>query len=183
MNKHAYLQALRKHLNSVQNLDTEDIIQDYALHFDHAVQEGRAEEEVARRLGEPQQIAAEIMAELQIDRAEQKPTMRNLSRAVMATASLGVFNLLVVLLPFLLSLVAIGLLYGISLLLLGSPLVYLIQDGFSTEFVLSSFNMLGFMGIGVLLLLGMNRLTRGYYRFGLRYLRWNIKKTGVGKHE
>lgn len=59
MTKTQYLNELRKELKANSVGDIEDIIAEYEEHFDFKAEEGVTEEETARKLSSPQEIAAE----------------------------------------------------------------------------------------------------------------------------
>ena len=59
MTKTQYLNELRKELKANSVDDIEDIIAEYEEHFDFKAEEGITEEETARKLSSPQEIAAE----------------------------------------------------------------------------------------------------------------------------
>ena len=59
MTKTQYLNELRKELKANSVGDIEDIIAEYEEHFDFKAEEGVTEEETARKLSSPQELAAE----------------------------------------------------------------------------------------------------------------------------
>jgi len=74
MNKQAYLAALEKALKAKGVGDCADILEEYAEHFDMKTADGYGEEEIAARLGSPEEIAAQFegMLSEQGDRAGSK---------------------------------------------------------------------------------------------------------------
>ena len=61
MNKKQYLDALEKELRQSKVADVEDVLADYEAHFTRKTQDGYTEDEVARKLGTPQEIAADFL--------------------------------------------------------------------------------------------------------------------------
>lgn len=59
MNKHEFLEELKKELEKRNVSDTEDIISEYEDHFAFKAEEGRTEEEIAKKLSSPKEIAEE----------------------------------------------------------------------------------------------------------------------------
>lgn len=59
MNKYEFLEELKKELEKHNVSDTEDIISEYEDHFAFKAEEGRTEEEVAKKLSSPKEIAEE----------------------------------------------------------------------------------------------------------------------------
>ena len=60
MTRNEYLSALRAELKRRGADDIEDILAEYAEHFACKLADGYSEEEIAARLGEPAQIAAQF---------------------------------------------------------------------------------------------------------------------------
>ena len=61
MNKNQYLEELRKELMANNVTDIEDIISEYEQHFAFKQEEGSTEEEIARKLSSPNEIAKEYV--------------------------------------------------------------------------------------------------------------------------
>jgi len=60
MNRHEYLASLEKALKSAGVRDASDILEEYAEHFDMKTADGYGEDEIAARLGPPEEIAAQF---------------------------------------------------------------------------------------------------------------------------
>ena len=61
MNKKQYLDALEKELSLLRVNDIGDVLADYEAHFARRIADGYTEEETARRLGDPREIAADFL--------------------------------------------------------------------------------------------------------------------------
>ena len=61
MTKQEYLDELRKELKNNNVDEIEDIISEYSEHFDFKLEEGFTEEEIAKKLSSPKEIAKEYM--------------------------------------------------------------------------------------------------------------------------
>ena len=59
MTKNQYLDELKKELKSNNVPDMNDIIAEYEEHFKFKIEEGKTEEEIARKLSSPKEIAKE----------------------------------------------------------------------------------------------------------------------------
>jgi len=59
MNKQAFLQELTRRLEERNVPDVAEIVAEYAAHFSHKAADGYAEEEIAEKLGDPRELAAE----------------------------------------------------------------------------------------------------------------------------
>lgn len=72
MTKNKYLEELRKELklNNVEDID--EIVAEYEEHFDFKIEEGLSEEEIAKKLSSPKEIAKEyISKEVDINKFEK----------------------------------------------------------------------------------------------------------------
>lgn len=63
MNKAGFLDILCERLAGMPEFEIDEIIADYARHFDDGAAVGRSEEEIARALGDPRRLARELRAE------------------------------------------------------------------------------------------------------------------------
>jgi len=100
MNKQTFMLKLKQGLNGLSEEDTREILYDYEEHFEIGRLEGRTEEEIAVALGNPESLAKELRASIQITRAKNDSSVKNIFSALGATIGLGFFNLIFVLGPF-----------------------------------------------------------------------------------
>ncbi len=61
MTKKQYLDALEKELRSRRVADVEEVLSDYEAHFARKAADGYSEEDIARKLGTPQDIANDFL--------------------------------------------------------------------------------------------------------------------------
>jgi uncharacterized membrane protein len=97
MTKDAFLAALRAHLTGVPPAAADDIVADYASHFDEGLAAGRTEQEIAAALGDPARLARELRAEAGLKRWEQERSPAAAAGAILAILSLGAIDLLILL--------------------------------------------------------------------------------------
>jgi uncharacterized membrane protein len=97
MNKEAFLISLRAHLTGAPLAAADDIVADYASHFDEGVAAGRTEEEIAAALGDPARVARELRAEAGLKRWEEERSPAAAAGAILAILSLGAIDLLILL--------------------------------------------------------------------------------------
>jgi uncharacterized membrane protein len=184
-NEQEYIRILRNRLEGVlPKDDLEDLLADYSEHFRIGKADGRTEEELFRSLGSPEDVAREIKATHLVQKAECVRTCGNIFHAVVATLGLGLFNLVFVLVPFIILVVLllfvfiIGVLFAIfgpaafvfSLLqLLGFPAFAIWLSPAA-----GAFFSVGITAVGLLLIIGDYYLARFFYHLGIRYLKWNI---------
>lgn len=176
MNKKQFLNELDSYLQKLPSSERQEILQDFEEHFAIGMEEGKTEEEIAKSLGSPQQIAKEMTATYHIEKVEEKITTGNIFRAVIAAISLGFFNFIIVLGPFigLVSVVIAGWLIGFGFLL--SPILAILNP----VFVPGTFEWFDFFfsiflcGLSIFVLLGMYYVTKVLAIIFVKYLRWNV---------
>lgn len=182
-----YIRTLRDRLTGhVSQEDLDEILSDYAEHFSIGKSEGRSEQELCTALGTPEDVAREILASYLVTKAEQARSAGNIWHAVMATLGLGLFNLICVLIPFvlLIALLVIIFIAGMVMLVSG-PIMLLIAVmqliGFTIPVswwsspVMGIFISIGLCIAGIILVILDFHLARYFYRIAIRYLKWNIR--------
>lgn len=177
VNRNQFLSQLEASLNKLPVEEKQDILQDFEDHFSFGIAEGKTEEEIASALGSPQQIAKEMVAAHHIEKVEQSFTTGNILRAVLAAISLGFFNVIIVLGPFLalVSVVFAGWLAAVSMIL--SPVLVLINIMlFAGSFMMFDlFIAILACGIGLFLAIGMYFITKILMKTFVKYLKLNMK--------
>lgn len=111
MNKKDYLDLLRYYLRDLPEIVVEDIVYDYEEHFNIGLSKGKTEEEIAKELGYPDDVAKEYLKGDFNKRPERKAyeNSENLAADDLdkeKDSKLGWIILLIVLSPLILSLVA-----------------------------------------------------------------------------
>lgn len=157
---------------------------DFEEHFRVSAELGRSEDEAASELGDPRIIAKELLLGYRVEQADDKRgSMRLVSRAVFAAVSLGFFNLVFVLGPFI---GVIGVLIALwassaAVVLSAIPVMYegLFGDAFTS--VQAGFIAIALVGFGMLLGAGAHWLTRAFAKMMLGYLKFNSKVIRVRK--
>ena len=184
MNRDKFLEILSKELTDIQEDDKMEILFDYNEHFTIGIQEGRTEEEIAESLGEPKIIAKQIKADYKINKAEETASTGNVFRAIFAVISLGFFNLIFVLGPFLgivgvlfgLFAAAIALVFSGIALFIGTFAAPIFPQFISipTNPVICIILSIGITALGILFTIGVGYLTKWFYKLTVKYLRLNI---------
>ncbi|WP_028559616.1 HAAS signaling domain-containing protein [Paenibacillus pinihumi] len=175
MSKEVYLNELIQYLKPLPPAEQADIIAEFREHFELAEFNGRSKEEVIAKLGNPRLVAREALAQYQIRKAGKSLSLSGVIKAVIATMSLGLFNLIIVLLPFAASLALLAGVFGFALFLIVSPILLSIQHQSIMILTNEFFLMAGLVGAGLLLFIGAVKFTRLYYDLVLRYLRYCLK--------
>ncbi len=185
MNKESYLRELRTSLEGLPEKEKVEIVADYDEHFRAGSEEGKSEEEIARSLGNPRSIGRSFRIDSMIQETEGRSATAVL-RAVFATLSLGFFNVVVVLGPFVgilavvVSLWAVAASIGLSglgvvLAVIAQPILpaYITTGGFHPVFLI--FAGIGLAALGVLAGIGMWQLTKWVVRMIGKYVQFNVR--------
>ena len=64
MNKEHFMIELKLSLRDLDESERQDVMRDYLEHFENGLAEGKTEEQIAKELGSPSQIAKEILTTL-----------------------------------------------------------------------------------------------------------------------
>ncbi|MDP7992267.1 DUF1700 domain-containing protein [Bacillus sp. MHSD_36] len=180
MNKSEFLAQLSSSLRNIPNSEKEDIISEYETHFISGKQDGKCEEEIARKLGNPKTIAKELTVSYAISNADSKRSFKNMLTALFSVMSLSVLNfsfifvaffVLLFLLPFLLVLIIA------TPVLIISPIL-LIGLGFFKGFHQISYsdvyNVFIAFCVGLLISVVCYQMVKHIYALLVKYLKWNI---------
>lgn len=178
MNRQEFLNALRDELMKFDEAERREILYDYEEHFRSGLAEGKSEQEIAASLGNPQDIAKEIIADFRVSQAQQHGSVRNMTNAVLATLSLGFINLVFVLGPLLGLLGTLFGFYCAALALLGAPLLLLVgslRPVTTPEILVALFSSMISIGLGLLLAIILVYVTRWTGHLFMHYLKLNIR--------
>ena len=184
MNKEQFLKQLEVSLKRLSKEESQNILQDYEEYFAIGIDKGKSEQEISESLGNPKQIAKELLASYHLDMVEQATSAGNILRAVWAVIGLGFFNVLIVLAPFcaLVGVVISGWLASIAFIL--APFSILINLFIGVFRMFDLFFSLGLCGIGIFIAMGMFVATKALTKGFIRYLKFNITFVKGGlKHE
>jgi uncharacterized membrane protein len=185
MSRAEFLARLRQGLAGLPAAQSEEIIGDYATHFDEALAAGRSEEEVAAALGDPQRLARELRAEAGLRRWETHRTPGALIAAIVSLGGLLALDVLI-LLPILTVIAILAFAGGITLVAIGIAGLAVLLSGLfhglgpagvagAASRVLAGVGLLagsiGFAAVGWLVLEGIVRLLGNYARLHYRVLK------------
>lgn len=91
MTKNEYLKSLAGSLNGHLSKDEiSEILRDYREFFEDGAMQNEDETQTAERLGDPKEVAIQIVAESYIDQAQAAPTVKNLFKARAAVKAFSV---------------------------------------------------------------------------------------------
>jgi len=106
MTRSEFIRRLKAGLKGMATADAAEIIADYEAHFDAGIAEGRAEEEIAAALGDPDRLAREIRLEAGIRGWQERRSPTSAFAAIVAFMGLATLDILI-LLPLIISVIAV----------------------------------------------------------------------------
>lgn len=186
MNKVEFFQKFERSLRGLPKEEKQNIIADFEEHFRNSAAEGRSEAETAETLGNPLSIGRLAKTELLVLEAEKNKTAKNVFRAVLAAAGLGLFNIIVVIGPFF---GIVGVLIGLwaaalSLTLSGigtvaamafTPLFRYFIGYPVTSILFALFAGIGLTAFGGLFGIGMVYVTKWFAKITLGYVKATVR--------
>jgi uncharacterized membrane protein len=184
-NEQEYIRILRNRLEgTLPRGELDDIISDYSEHFTIGKANGRTDEELWQSLGSPEDVSREIRVMHLVKKAEDIRSCKNIFHAVIATLGLGLFNLVFVLVPFIILVVLLFVIFLLGIVITFASVVggvfSLLQLLGLSDFsvwlspVAGVFFSIGMVSTGLLMVIGDYYLARFCYHGGIRYLKWNI---------
>ena len=184
-NEQEYIRILNTRLEgTLPKNELDDILSDYTEHFSIGKANGRTDEELWRSLGSPEDVAREIRVMHLVKKAEDVRSCRNIFHAAVATLGLGLFNLVFVLVPFILLVLMLLFVFIIGVIFaIFGPVAFVssvFQLAGRSAFaiwlspVAGLFIATGMTSLGLLLVIGDYYLARFFYHVGIKYLKWNI---------
>jgi len=191
MTEKQFMTILKKNLNGLAEEDKNEILFDYSEHFRLGGESGKSEEDICVSLGDPAQIGKNSRVELLVDHADRESIGGNVFKAVIASFSLGFFNIVFVLGPYLgLVGVMIGLwaaavsvmISGVvtSLAVIFWPIINffipyaMYPEGFAVKLAMFLAGIVMF-SLGSLATIGMVKLTQLFSKGTVKYLQSNLK--------
>jgi uncharacterized membrane protein len=151
MTKAEFLDTLRRRLAGLPHVEIDELLGDYARHFDEGITAGRSEVEIAKALGDPMRLARELRAEVGFRRWEEERTPANFFAVLFGFLALIAVDF-VVLLPVLVGLAVLALMAGIVLLglcIAGIAVMLHWDSLFTGHFLTRILSGVGLLGLGI----------------------------------
>lgn len=101
MTEKQFLSILKRNLSGLSSMDKQEILSDYGEHFTLGKEAGKSEEDICLSLGDPALLGKNSRAELLVEKLDEESAASNVFKAVIASFSLGFFNIVFVLGPYL----------------------------------------------------------------------------------
>ncbi|WP_029192245.1 HAAS signaling domain-containing protein [Paenibacillus harenae] len=172
-----YMLELERLLQAIPEEQRREWLYDYYMHFEMAAQNGQSEEEAAKELGDPRQIANELLLSYRVVQAESSNSFGGLSRAVFATFGMGLFNLIFVIGPYIAVAAVILALWVSAAAFAIAGIGTIVESVWIGTFTLGQAFSLGLIccSLSILLGVGMNVLTKKFFAWTLQYLKFNTR--------
>jgi uncharacterized membrane protein len=171
MTKAEFLDTLQRRLAGLPQAEIDELLGDYARHFEEGLADGRSEIEIAKALGDPMRLARELRAEVGFRRWEEARTPANFIAVLFGFLALIAVDF-VVLLPVLVGLALVALMVGIVLLglcIAGIAVMLRWDSLFTSHFLTRILTGIGLLGLGVgggaLLMLTIDQVVRVLGKF------------------
>ncbi|SFT20223.1 HAAS domain-containing protein [Paenibacillus sp. BC26] len=184
MIREQYLGQLWELLSPVPEPLRREWMYDYEEHFRMAAEHGRSEVEAANELGDPRLIAKELMLNYRVDQASNKSgSITLVSRAVLAAVSLGFFNLVFVLGPYVALLGVLVAIWATAIAVGLSSVMAIYEGAYGGGITLlqGTFLSMVLIALGMLIGAGAHWLTRAFAKMTLSYLKFNSRVIRVKK--
>ncbi|MFP7473374.1 DUF1700 domain-containing protein [Niallia taxi] len=180
LNKNDFLKLLKSSLKFISEQEKNDIINEYIMHFDEGRLEGKSEEEISEKLGEPEEIAKELNAVNAVNKVEENRSIKSLFTAMFSIMGLSVMNFVFIIVGFFVMLILLpfflAYIIGVPIMIL-SPIILVIVgfvNGFSTIGIGEILESIKGLIIGAILAFVGYFIGKFLIKLFIKYLRWNM---------
>ncbi|MDU3969921.1 MAG: DUF1700 domain-containing protein [Staphylococcus epidermidis] len=157
MDKITFLNELELALDDLPREEKDSIMHKYENLFYEEELKGISESQIIKKLNDPYHISKEVKARSAIHYASYKPTLANIVRAILASLSLGILSLFIILIPVVIIALLILLCFLISICFIFAPFVF------------------SFTGLGIMFIVITLKIGEIIHKLILKYLLWYIK--------
>ncbi|MFC9710988.1 hypothetical protein ACFTRD_22820 [Paenibacillus sp. NPDC056933] len=189
MNRQQFMQAMEVHLRPMDPQERAELLADYDQHFEMGLREGKREDEIARELGHPLEIAKEALGDRYDAQTpgsdpfyaptygELRPPKNNNRAARNFFTGIGlIFLNLILAIPLGLTLWSLWLVIASLSLLVLAPVAAAVDFLFLNHFDYAElFVSIAAFGVGILFAIAAKRVFKSFKLVTLQYLRWNQK--------
>ncbi|MBI5974772.1 DUF1700 domain-containing protein [Staphylococcus canis] len=177
MDKITYLNELEQRLHKLPASRVDEIMSLYEQYFFEAEKKGKSAKEIVQTLDSPKKVAKQNYATYAVKKAQHKPDIPHILRALFATIGMSIITLIFVLIPLLFTLlfITIGVLISVGMVL--APIIILVSTAWVGFQYFSLSNLLfglSYFGLGVTFLVIIAKLLLAIRYLVIRYLTWNI---------
>lgn len=168
------MHVLKQHLAPLSREEREELLSEYENHFIFGIQSGRSEAELVTELGDPVELAKEALGDRYVEPKPIQARGGESSRTIFSLIMLFFVNIVIV--PILLSFWVVVFSLGVSGIAgVLSPLLLGVDYMLNFSVTLTKvFLSIGFVGVGILLAIGMYYTGIGMWKLTRAYFRWNL---------
>lgn len=183
MNKKQFINVLEKRLAPLPPQERRELISDVESHFLIGIQNGRSEEDIARELGDPNEMARDALGDRFPNHTVNAGRSKGISGKIATRTGLFFCGMLVV--PLLITLWAGGVSLGlITAASVASPVLVMLDYVISGDFFPAKFFLsLALLGAGILISFAVRSIYAGLKAVSKKYIHWNKKWIGGDDYE
>ena len=177
MDKITFLNELELALDDLPREEKDSIMHKYENLFYEEELKGISESQIIKKLNDPYHISKEVKARSAIHYASYKSTLANIVRAILASLSLGILSLFIILIPVVIIALLILFCFLISICFIFAPFVllfYSVLHGFENA-ISNVFFSISFTGLGIMFIVITLKIGEIIHKLILKYLLWYIK--------
>lgn len=180
MKQSEFLKALRMHLTYMSEQEKNEIIREYAMHFNEGEQDNEGAEQVSRQLGDPKELARELNAVHAVQRVEEKKSLSHLFHAVVSIGGLSMWNLFVMFICLGLFLLVSPVVFAFVIavpIMIASPVILLVLGfvyGFDMITLKEITELTRAVIIGSALAIVGYLIAKALVSLFIRHLKWNV---------
>jgi uncharacterized membrane protein len=185
MTQKEFLAALEVELKKLNVKNPQDILNDYAEHFQHGLEGGKTEQEICDKLGSPSTIAKAFEAENLLSQVKASPSQWQPGLFFIALGKfivLAPFNFLVLFIPGVVTFALLTAGWAVTVAMASVfcaavaicfKVIFMIHLGFWSALA-GTFGSVGFAGLTVLFAMIMYFITKSVFMALVSYLKWNL---------
>ena len=177
MNKDQFLKQFRKGINAMPMKEQDELLEDYETHFAFGEQAGKTEDEISLELGDPLELAQEVMEEYSRNSPATNKKSESMSRTVFTVIGLFSLNFILAVVPVGISIWAtwFSLLISAGAMTI-APVLVLVDFIINGKFIAGTFfAAIAISGIGILFGIACKSLGTMLLKVTKSYYHWNIR--------
>ncbi len=160
--------------------EKKDIVEEYFVHFVAGGNENKSEEEIAKELGNPEEIAKELNAVYAMNKVEENKSIKSMFTALVSIMGLSIANCIIAIVSLFTLLlctpIILAYIIGVPIMIL-SPVILIVMgfvNGFNTIGVKEIFQVVKGLILGSLLAIFGYYIGKLFVRLFIKHLKWNI---------
>lgn len=185
MTRVEYINKLKTYLQGLPIDEVHDILSDYEEHFNIGISKGKSEEEIAKELGDPKEVAEGYRSSFKFNHNSNSTRVTDSNdntRKVIFGLLVVIVNVIVLFVPVMtlfglltgLFVAGLGFTFGGFGIMLGFPVRAFF--GIASPHLLTSLGLgLGMAALGLLMLILSVYIVKVLFKLAIKYFKWNVK--------